>query len=101
MSEDAAEIKRHVRGYLGVFFALACLTVVTVTVSYLDLTTGAAITVALIIATIKSSLVAAYFMHLINEKRLIYYVLILTVFFFAVLMITPYVSISDLLLSHK
>ena len=25
MSEDAAEIRRHVRGYLGVFFALACL----------------------------------------------------------------------------
>ena len=35
-------------------------------------------TVALLVATIKGSLVACYFMHLISEKKLIYAVLALT-----------------------
>ena len=37
-----------------------------------------AIAVALFVATIKGSLVACYFMHLISEKKLIYAVLALT-----------------------
>ncbi len=38
-----------------------------------------AVTVAILVATIKGSLVACYFMHLISEKKLIYAVLALTV----------------------
>ena len=41
-----------------------------------------AVTVALLVATVKGSLVACYFMHLISEKTLILAVLLLTVVFF-------------------
>jgi len=74
----AEDIKKHVRTYVAIFVALACLTVVTVGVSYLHLTMPIAVTIALLIATIKASLVAAYFMHLISETKLIYYILVVT-----------------------
>lgn len=89
MSHDAAEIQKHIKTYIGVFVALACLTVVTVAISYLHLPTKQAIAIALLVATIKSSLVASYFMHLISEKKLILYVLLLTAAFFIVLMVVP------------
>ncbi len=78
-SHSAADIDRHVRVYIIVFVALMALTFVTVAVSYLDLSPAMAITVALFVATIKGSLVACYFMHLISEKNLIYAVLVITV----------------------
>jgi len=83
------EIKRHARVYITVFAALAILTVVTVAVSYLDLATPAAVTVALIIASIKATLVAGYFMHLIGERTIIYSILSLTAIFFVALMLIP------------
>jgi cytochrome c oxidase subunit IV len=90
MSVDSAEdIKKHVRVYIMVFVALAALTVITVGISYLHLPTHLAITLALIVATIKGSLVALYFMHLISEKKVIYYVLVFCVLFFIVLMALP------------
>ncbi len=82
MSHAAEDIKKHVRTYIAVFVALAGLTVVTVGVSYLHLTMPIAVTVALVIATIKSSLVAAYFMHLISERRLIHSILVTTLLLF-------------------
>jgi cytochrome c oxidase subunit 4 len=82
-------IRKETRVYILVFAALATLTVVTVGVSYLDLSKGPAIALALTIAIVKGSLVACYFMHLISEKRVVYYVLILTVLFFAALMLAP------------
>jgi len=86
---DAAAIQRQTKIYIAVFAALAVLTVVTVTASYLHLSTGVAIALALLIATIKGSLVAAYFMHLIDERKAIYAILALTVAFFVVLMFVP------------
>jgi len=83
----AEEIKKHVRTYIIVFGALAVLTMVTVAVSYLHINVKAAITVALIIATAKASLVAGYFMHLVSEQKLVYWVLILTGVFFVSLLV--------------
>lgn len=71
------------------------LTVVTVAVSYLHLSIGSAVLVALIIASIKGTLVAGYFMHLFSEKKMIYYTLALTVVFFIVLMALPMFADSD------
>ena len=48
-----------------------------------------------LVAAIKGSLVACYFMHLISEKKLIYAVLGLTVVFFGVLMALPVLSYHD------
>jgi cytochrome c oxidase subunit 4 len=92
---DPAEIDKHVRVYITVFVALMALTIITVAVSYLDLSTPMAIAVALFIATIKGSLVACYFMHLISEKKLIYVVLGITIFKFIVLMILPVLTHSN------
>ena len=86
---DPAEIDRHVRVYITVFVALMALTIVTVAISYLHLRPAMAITVAMFVATIKGSLVACYFMHLISERKLIYAVLVITVIKFAVLLALP------------
>jgi cytochrome c oxidase subunit IV len=94
-SDHAAEIDRHVRVYISVFVALMVLTMITVAVSYLHLPVAGAVTVALLVATIKGSLVACYFMHLISEKKLIYAVLALTVVFFAALLALPVVTHSN------
>ena len=62
------------------------LTIITVAVSYLHLNLTGAIIVALVVATVKGSLVACYFMHLISEQKLIYIVLTMTVVFFVGMM---------------
>ncbi|MCP5115346.1 MAG: hypothetical protein GY953_31340 [bacterium] len=89
------EIKKETRGYILVFVALAALTVITVGVSYLHLSVGPAIALALFIATIKGSLVACFFMHLVSERKLIYSVLIFTVVFFLALMVLPLGTFAD------
>jgi cytochrome c oxidase subunit 4 len=96
MAESAEEIRKHVRVYMNVFAALAVLTIVTVAVSYLHISSVAwTVTIALFIASIKGSLVAGYFMHLIDEKSIIYWVLFVTVVFFIVLMFVPVVTESN------
>ena len=95
MSEHSSEeIARHVKIYIIVFVTLLVLTLVTVAVSYLHVPIAWAITIAMIIATIKGSLVACYFMHLLSERRLILVVLAMTVFLFAVLMLLPSLDVS-------
>ena len=89
MSHSQEEIKKQVKVYVGVFLALAVLTVLTVAVSYLHLPLIPAIIVELAIATFKGSLVAGFFMHLFHEKPLISWILLLTVIFFFVLLIIP------------
>ena len=83
---DPAEVDRHVRVYIVVFASLMALTLITVAVSYLHLPLPMAIAAALLIASVKGSLVACYFMHLISEKKTIYATLATTAFFFVALM---------------
>ena len=92
---DIIDIQRHIKVYMTVFAALAVLTIITVAASYLDLSTGEAILLALTIASVKGSLVAGYFMHLISEKALITWILMLTAGFFFVLMFIPMASFID------
>ena len=70
-------------------------TVITVAVSRLHFGVPMAITVALIIATIKGSMVAGVFMHLSYERKWIYGALILTALGFAILMLVPSLTMSD------
>ena len=91
-SDHAADIDRHVRIYVTVFVALMALTIITVGISYLHLPVPMAVTVALLVATVKGSLVACYFMHLISERRLIFAVMGLTVTFFFVVLLLPVLS---------
>lgn len=83
MTHDVAV---QVRGYLAVFGVLLVLTLVTVAISYLHLSTAPTVTVGLLIATVKASLVALFFMHLKHERAPIYMALALTaVLFFALI----------------
>jgi len=66
-----------------VFAALAIGTAITVFASNFRLGITLGIIVALIIATVKGSLVAGFFMHLVGERKLIYWVLTLTALFVA------------------
>jgi cytochrome c oxidase subunit 4 len=91
----AADIDKHVRVYITVFVALMALTLITVAISYLHLPLPIAVTVALLVATVKGSLVACYFMHLISEKKLIYAVLGLTAVFFIALLALPVFTVRD------
>ena len=53
--------------------------------------------IGLAIATVKASLVAAFFMHLISEKRLVYWVLALTAVLFLPLLLFPVLTSSSAL----
>ena len=91
-------IKREIRVYLIIFGALAALTALTVWACYgLKMPVHYAILIALTIACTKGFLVAGFFMHLLSEKKLIYSVLALTVFFFAVLMWGPWHHFIDMI----
>lgn len=92
---DPVEIKNSMRTYLKIGAALLTFTVITVAVNRVHLAVPFAITVALIIAIMKGSMVAAVFMHLSNEKRLIYSALLLTLIFFIVLMFLPLLTVAD------
>jgi cytochrome c oxidase subunit 4 len=91
----AEDVRKSVRSYMVVFAALAALTLLTVAVSYLEVGTAVAIVVALIIACTKGSLVAMFFMHLIDERKAVYWILILTAIFFGALMFLPAGAVSD------
>lgn len=94
-AHDPAEIDKHVRTYIMVFATLLVLTAVTVAVSYLHLEVHEAIAVALVIASIKASLVALFFMHLISERQVILLILALTGAFAVVLLILPMITNLD------
>jgi len=91
---SAEDIRKHLKVYYMVFGALAGLTAVTVAVAELHfLTVPQAITLALVVATIKGSMVACYFMHLISERGMVFWVLGICVLFFVVLLLLPVVTI--------
>lgn len=86
-AHDGHDIAKAVRVYMIVFGALAIGTILTVLASFIDFGNSEInIAVALFIALVKGSLVACYFMHLIDERKLIYSFLGATVFFFTGLM---------------
>ena len=95
MSSDPEAIKKTVRTYFMIGAALFVFTGITVAVNQVHLAIPLAITVALIIATIKGSMVASVFMHLSHEKKWIYGALILTLGGFLILMAVPFFTVSD------
>ena len=90
-----AHFHKHLKACIGVFVALLVLTLVTVLVSQVHFSHGGNIAIALVIATFKAALVAAYFMHLNSEKRMIFKVLIFTAIFFLGLMFLTLLAYHD------
>ena len=95
MHSDPAAIKKSVRTYFMIGGALFVGTVITVAVNQVHLAIPFAVTVALIIAITKGSMVTAVFMHLSHEKKWIYGALLLTVIGFLILMTVPMFTVMD------
>ncbi len=94
---DLEELNSHVRTCIAIFVGLLALTMITVSVSYLDLPVPAAISLALCIALVKGSMVVSIFMHLVSEKEIIFWSLSLTVIFFIFLMAIPVITQEDII----
>ena len=88
-------IEQHIKTYINVFIALGFLTVVTVAVSYLEVSFIEAFFIAMTVATIKGSLVLGYFMHLMTERQMIIWILAATAISFLILMFLPLISVTD------
>ena len=94
-TESKESIEHHIQTYIRVFIALGVLTVITVAVSYLNVSFIEAFFIAMTVATIKGSLVLGYFMHLITERQMIIWILVATVTTFIILMFIPLISLTD------
>ncbi len=89
MKAKAPEHSAHIlplKIYLGVGFALFILTGITVAVSFIDLG-GWNVAVALLVASVKASLVALFFMHLLYDNKIYLTILITAIGFLAILII--------------
>jgi cytochrome c oxidase subunit 4 len=95
MHSDPEAIRKSIRSYGIVGGLLLVFTAITVAANQIHLAVPVAITIALIIATMKGSMVASIFMHLSHEKKWIYGALLLTVVFFIVLLFVPLATVSD------
>ena len=89
------DVGTYTKTYVRVFSALLALTFVTVAASRLHLAVPLAIAVALVIAALKGSLVASFFMHLIIERQVIFGALILTGILLAALIMLPLLTMFD------
>ena len=81
MSQESSGARRT---YFIVYAALVVLTVATVLVSYVNLGLMNVI-VALMIASVKASLVALFFMHLKSEDRLVWGFALVPIVFLALI----------------
>lgn len=99
-----AEQKAHsahghggLKTYWLVFGALIIGTILTVAAWKVHLpTVFLTVLVAMIIASVKASLVAGWFMHLSSERKMIYVILLLTFFFFLGMMFLTVLSMEDI-----
>jgi len=96
MAATAEEMQKHVRAYLMVFGALTLLTIITVAASWVHFSSIAlTVAIAMLIASIKGTLVACYFMHILTERKALYSVLILCAIFFVALMFLPVFTTTE------
>lgn len=97
MGDAHGDVSGHVKTYMAVFATLLVGTGLTVFASTVDMGTTTNILVAVGIATIKASLVAAIFMHLKWEKSAsIWWPIVLCAFFFIVLTLIPLLTSLDM-----
>lgn len=93
--ENDGKVHAHISSpifLIAIFGALIVLTILTVAVSYVDLGTANTF-VAVLIATMKASLVAVFFMHLRHDKPLFSVIFVASFFFLGLFM---YLSLVDM-----
>lgn len=81
--------------YLGVYGALLVLTVVTVGVSYLGLPSTPSLMVAMGVALVKATLVAAFFMHLLHDTRFNVFIFVAAFWFAASFFTFTFIDLSS------
>jgi caa(3)-type oxidase subunit IV len=97
IAEDQEKFRQHVRRYFYVFYALVFGTIANAVASYISFGSREInVAVALCIAIGEGSLAAAFFMHLITERKLIYGLLAFTACFFLGLMFLTLSAHGDL-----
>ncbi len=102
MSDHSSQdIQKHIKVYCTIFGMLLGLVLVGVGVSqFMDLRTPVRICVILGIALVQGILSTAYFMHLNAERKLIYFFLILTGVFLAVMVFITLWTYHDSTTQH-
>lgn len=95
MHSDSEAMKKNIRTYWMIGAALYVFTVITVAINQIHLAVPFAITLALIVAGIKGSMVAGVFMHLNHERPWVYGTLVLTVVFFVALLFLPILTTNN------
>ncbi len=88
-TSEEQHVRQEIRRYLVVFVALVLLTFLVVTLSYLRINRAAVVTLLLLIAAAKASLVGCYFMHLLSERAAVYSLLALTVIVLVCILLLP------------
>ena len=97
MTDAHADVSKHVKAYLIVFASLLVGTVITVVAAQMDFHGHWNVVVAMAIAGVKASLVAAIFMHLKWERATaIWSSLALCAVFFIVLILLPVLTVQDM-----
>jgi cytochrome c oxidase subunit IV len=95
MSSHAHHIdpRKEARTYAGILTILVILTFVTVGASYIKFESGMInVVIAITIATIKASLVALFFMHLLHEKPINALIFLISAFMLGLLLILCYID---------
>jgi caa(3)-type oxidase subunit IV len=96
MASGHEDLQKHVKTYVKIGIILGIATIITVGLSYVELSThGMNIIVGMIVAAIKASLVGLIFMHLNHERSLIYKILVFTTLFVLAMFILVYFSHDD------
>jgi caa(3)-type oxidase subunit IV len=81
-ANQVADVQKEVRLYVGVFLAVAILTLVNVALAHTTGRVTAGVAIALMIAAVNAVLVVRFFMHLATEGKVIHMVLAITALFF-------------------
>jgi cytochrome c oxidase subunit 4 len=95
--EDDGAVHVHIASapfYWGIFGTLIFLTIMTVKVSYYDFG-SANIIIAMLIATMKASLVAAFFMHLRHDKLFNTFAFLGSFLFLAIFILLSYDDLGN------
>jgi len=98
MSPDLSKTNYHggPKVYAAVLAALLVLTGITVTASYINFgSTSVNVVIALVIASIKGSLVALYFMHLRYDKPVLSVIFVGGLFFLGLLLMLTMIDVGS------
>lgn len=83
VESHTVDLKSSIRLCGIILLIVACAVSAMIVVSFTHLTWATKVTLILCVAVFNAFLVASYLMHLLSEKKMVFTVLMFTVFFFA------------------